>query len=95
LPRSPEDFLGKIKDTPDIIDQYFMPKILTMAKYHVEAINSVNGLAAQEPEPDLEVLEKQQNLEKALKELKEENEMLQQENKDQIEHFNSQITLRN
>ena len=47
LPRNPEDFISKIKESPDIIDEYFMPKILTMAKFHVESINCVNTLALQ------------------------------------------------
>ena len=43
LPRTPDDFLDQIQGSADIIDEYFMPKILTMAKFHVEAINSINS----------------------------------------------------
>jgi hypothetical protein len=34
----------------DIIDEYFMPKILTMAKFHVEAINNINSLSIDQKE---------------------------------------------
>ena len=34
----------------DTIDEYFMPKILTMAKFHVEAINNINSLSIDQKE---------------------------------------------
>lgn len=52
LPQGPEDFVHKLMqkgaqnaDTTPILDEQLMPCVLSMAKYHVEAINCMHQMA--------------------------------------------------
>jgi hypothetical protein len=51
-------------DKNSVLDEYFMPKILSMAKFHVEAVGLLNKLCSSKtinasPEPSMDHVKKQ------------------------------------
>jgi hypothetical protein len=74
IPKSPEDLLRIIVESQDqtYIDQNIMPHILSMAKNHVDAINTINTHLKDLQKDKLEVPERD-HFQKQLESLQQEN----------------------
>ena len=107
LPKDPEAFLVKVV-REQYVDEQLMPKVLAMAKNHVDAINSINRMAAdgsvmieetaRVTQQNSDSAQKIETLNKIISDLKALNNELQQKlgfNNEKISNLNNQISQHN
>jgi hypothetical protein len=47
VPENPEALVKELTEEFALIDDYLMPRVLSMAKFHVEAVNLLNSTCLQ------------------------------------------------